>query len=142
MKFADKLAKAVGFEFTDMEEFKRQLKERDIKGLFDARLEHDLLILLCEYVMQDEGDDSVTKKIDKMAVYNPLDTDFITAYDVEGNGEPQTFVVPAHEIAYFNTLVGNYVKKHLTDEVLNTRGVATNVDDARLEVMKEISAEV
>lgn len=73
----------------------------------------------------------------KIAVYNPLKTDFETSYDTDGNGYPYSYKVPALEIAFFEPIVADHVAKHLTTAVMNTRSVKTNYSDEYDKVLKE-----
>lgn len=79
----------------------------------------------------------------KIGIFNPLLTDFSCQYDINGDRQPVTYVVPAGEIFYVDQeFLANHIKKHLATEIMNNRHVKTNYVDDYNEVIKEISVDL
>jgi hypothetical protein len=74
-----------------------------------------------------------------IGVYNPLLKDFTARYDINEDGNPESFTIPALEIGYFKPFLANHIKKHLATKILNERGVQTNWEDDYNKVLEEIS---
>ena len=81
----------------------------------------------------------------EIGLYNPLSHDFICSYDAYGKG-PQEYKVPSREIAYFTPEVARHVKKHLYDDIVNTRnlnGIDLNADPEKKQaIIDEIEVEL
>lgn len=73
----------------------------------------------------------------KVAVYNPLETDFEVSYDTDGTDYPYSYKVPALDIAFFEPLVADHVAKHLATAVMDKRSVKTNYPDEHEKVLRE-----
>lgn len=78
-------------------------------------------------------------RLGSMYVYNPLKTDFVTTYDVDGNGVPHEFRVPSLSVVEFtDEVVGKHVVKHLATMIMHTRGVEMNPEDDLRRIREEI----
>lgn len=76
---------------------------------------------------------------DKIGVYNPLKYDFNVNYDINGDRKPVSFLVPSMEIVYFDPVVGEHIKKHLVDAIMNERGLNHLFPKNRDDILAEIS---
>jgi len=80
-------------------------------------------------------------KKQKIKLLNPLSEDFSVTYDVNGDAKPVKFTAVALKITTFDELVGNHVRKHLVEQIINVRGwrIYGSWDNARVEIAKEIT---
>lgn len=58
----------------------------------------------------------------KIAIFNPLNSDFTALYDVESNNSPKSFTIPAKEVREFPELIANHIAKHLINKIFDVRG--------------------
>ncbi len=75
----------------------------------------------------------------KTYIFNPLKTDFTITYDIHGTGSPVPFTIPAIDMAGFEEPVATHVLTHLSQAILNERGIKTNYDDDIANIKKEIT---
>jgi hypothetical protein len=73
-----------------------------------------------------------------MRLFNPSKNSFSTTYDINGNGSPLMFTIDGLDFADFNDIVGEHMKKHLADFILNERGIKTNAFDDLDKIKREI----
>lgn len=73
-----------------------------------------------------------------ISLFNPLSRDFSVTYDINNDKHPITFTIPSFDVAEFDPVVADHIKKHLADAVLNERGVKTNWEADHKDVCKEI----
>jgi len=71
-------------------------------------------------------------------LYNPLNSDFTTTFDVNGDSKPESFTVPALQIATFEEATANHLKEHLAKHVVFSRGIKTNFEDEYNKALKEV----
>lgn len=87
----------------------------------------------------DDREDGGSRKNRKFRIYNPLDDDFSTTYDIHGDRKPVRFTIPAGEIAAFdNEAVARHLIKHLAETVVWSRGIKTNWEDEFKAAKKEV----
>ena len=79
--------------------------------------------------------------MDKVGVYNPLNTDFTVRY-ANGSSFPQEYTAKAGDITFFDSTIAEHVKKHLVDELLNRNWPKDgNVEIARERLRKQVSVD-
>jgi hypothetical protein len=69
----------------------------------------------------------------KVYVYNPLNEDFTVKYDIRGNKNPKAFTLKAKEIAQFDRVIANHLKKHLANKMFDLLGDVTKDRDIQME---------
>src|SRR3990167_9772947 len=81
------------------------------------------------------------KQQNQIRLLNPLKNNFSVMYDVNGDGNPIEFTAKAGEITPFEEVVGNHVRKHLVEEIINTRSWQRyrSWENARNEIYAEIT---
>lgn len=61
-----------------------------------------------------------------MKIYNPLNENFTTTYDINGDGNPISFTLHAQEIESFETPVALHLAHHLAHQIAQkTHGKGT-----------------
>jgi len=77
--------------------------------------------------------DSLSRAKNRLSIYNPMFDVFEIEYeDKKYSLEPQT-------ITKFDFVIGNHIKKHLRDWIINKRGYTGSIYTEREKVEKEIS---
>lgn len=71
-------------------------------------------------------------------IYNPDGEDFTVTYDINENGIPEKFTIPAGEAKRFITPIADHIMKHLANRLVMKRGIKTNYQDEYERVLKEI----
>ena len=81
------------------------------------------------------------KNHSKVKLLNPLKEDFSVKYDINGDANPIEFTAKAGKITTFDELVGNHMKKHLVEQIINVRGWIRyrSWDNARVQIAREIT---
>jgi len=78
------------------------------------------------------------KDLNKLVpLFNPLLTDFSYEWFDDEN-KPHTLVMRAREITRFPAGLVDFMVKHMTDEVINIRGIKENVEIDTESIKKEI----
>lgn len=78
----------------------------------------------------------------KKALYNPLATDFVVKYDINGDMKPVEINVPSMAISYFEEPLFSHVRKHLIDDICNSRNINTTLKEDVKEVEEEVDVVV
>ena len=71
-------------------------------------------------------------------LFNPLSKDFSITYDINENKSPVEFKIRALDFGEFPDPVAENMIKHLSDEVMHTRGIKLNAEDDLKEIREEI----
>ena len=77
----------------------------------------------------------------KVPLFNPLNYDFECTFRRDSDNVPETYKMRAREITYFPPRIATHMKKHLSDAVLNERGIELNAELDRSNIYKEIEVE-
>lgn len=78
----------------------------------------------------------------KLPLYNPLDEDFVDSL-LDDNNQPVQYIIPTHDIKYFEPAVYHILEKHLMTAIINDREINTIIDAHLLKAIeKEIHAEL
>ena len=76
--------------------------------------------------------------MNKVPLFNPLDYDFECTYRRDSDNKPMPYKMRAREITYFSPRLAEHMKKHLSDAILNERGIEFNAELDRENIYKEI----
>ena len=72
------------------------------------------------------------------SLYNPLKKDF--TYEIlDDDNNPRSLLMKSHEITYFDDFEGNFMEKHLIDEIKNQRGIGLISEEELNDIKKEIN---
>jgi hypothetical protein len=81
------------------------------------------------------------RKPERIPLYNPLKKTFSIEW-VNEKDEKVILTIPPREIAYFNPAEARYVRKHLADEVYNSRPKIPNSELQYQEIYNEIDVKL
>lgn len=74
----------------------------------------------------------------KVPLFNPDNEDFTVTYDINEDGKPLSYTIHAGEIASFEPIIADHVRKHLVNRIVMKRGIKTNYEDDFKKVNKEL----
>lgn len=80
------------------------------------------------------------RQTEPISVFNPLSRDFTIKKNFDG--KDHTFTVHALESEMFPRFIAEHIKKALSMEVMNTRGVKVNSEEDLKNIYKEISGDI
>ena len=75
------------------------------------------------------------------SLYNPLNKDFKTTYDINGDCKPIEFIIPGMQIVAFEEPIFIHMRKHLIDFVVNERGVNPTIPQNITDIEKEVDVD-
>lgn len=80
--------------------------------------------------------------MEKKFLYNPLNKDFKTTYDINGDLKPEEYILPGMSLESFEEPLYSHIKKHLITFVANEREVNPSMPKILEGILKEIEAEI
>lgn len=87
----------------------------------------------------DQDNPQKLSDVKKVYIYNPLDDDFVTTYDINEDALPITFTIPSKQVASFVPIVADHIKNHLAKKIVGVRGTEhTNYEDAYKKALTEL----
>jgi hypothetical protein len=78
----------------------------------------------------------------KKFLYNPLNDDFSVKYDINGDLNPEEFVISGMSLESFEEPLYSHMKKHLITFIANKREVNPSMPLILEGILKEIEAEI
>lgn len=72
-------------------------------------------------------------------VYNPDSEDFTFKYDIDGNGNPKSFIIRAFDYVELEDYLADHAIKHLANKLLDKRGMNLNPEADLVAIKKEIT---
>ena len=79
----------------------------------------------------------MNRPVKEIQIFNPLLSTFSCDW-YDDNNRLWTFKIEGMSIEKYPEPIANFVAKHLADHVLNQTKIATNYEDERSKVMKQI----
>ena len=77
----------------------------------------------------------------KVPLFNIALKDFEIPYGLSDDN-PQTFLVPAQEISWWEPWQSKFIKNYIVNYVFHKRGIKNNPEDDKKEILKEMEVDL
>lgn len=88
------------------------------------------------------NEDTSNEERQREGIFNPLTENFSVTYDINGDGKPKKFTIPAQEIVFFEEkFLVRHIKKHLADKIVQKKDYKPNPEIAYAKAYEEMSVD-